>query len=103
MRRRGHDLDLLAWKPLISGPSYPNDPSALCCPVRLSSPSSCCRVVYVLPAFQVPSSFRREQAMKMADQSVGLTKEQLLTWYERQEVVPFDPGKPGHAATNYTR
>ena len=56
-----------------------------------------------MAAFQVPNAVPREEAMALADRAISLPKADLKTWFDQEHVVPFDPGKPGHAATNYTR
>ena len=35
--------------------------------------------------------------------AVGLPKPTLKAWFNEGHIVPFDPGKPGHVATNYSR
>jgi hypothetical protein len=35
--------------------------------------------------------------------AVGLPKSTLKAWFNDGHIVPFDPGKPGHVATNYSR
>ena len=30
-------------------------------------------------------------------------KQELKAWFDQGRIVPFDPGKPGHTATNYSR
>mmetsp|Transcript_18483 Transcript_18483/g.39704 ORF Transcript_18483/g.39704 Transcript_18483/m.39704 type:complete len:458 (+) Transcript_18483:258-1631(+) len=68
---------------------------------QLLSPNS--KLVYVLPAFQAPSALPKREAMQLAEESVSMSKAQMWHLYNAGLLVPFDPGKPGHNATNYTR
>lgn len=62
-----------------------------------------CREVFILPAFQVPGTVSMEEAMAMADHAISFGKRELKGWFDQAFLVPFDPGKPGHAATDYAR
>eukprot|EP00798_Chlamydomonas_sp_ICE-L_P027824 gene27825-17194_t len=58
--------------------------------------------VYVLPAFQTPS-MPLELAVQLAEKAIRYNKSDLRKLYDARTIVEFDPGKPGHNATNYNQ
>lgn len=60
------------------------------------------RSVYVLPAF-ITRPMALDLATQLAEALVQVPKARLQYYYDNGTVLAFDPGKPGHNATDYSR